>query len=374
MSISDKTNICAELKSTYDQLLAEKQEFDKLFGEINALRSNIDKNMSEVQNKILQLKDSRRKLEDLKNKITDEIFTTLYNLENYSEIIQKYGAKIYARIEKKSVNKPELNRVEIIVLYKKYEEHYNLGYEIFMKMINIIHKRDKKNDAPIVLNCQPEEIAWGVNEINENTKAYIGKWNGEIWLEIRKYPNIKHLFESFPDKKIFRQKLVTDPNINSSQSAKEALEGKNIYLSEIAENILAVTKFSKEKKEYELVAFTERQLGLGLFHGARINEIIGNEYDKDNNGKPAPFTSGRMTELGLYLCPAEVGPHLRLQNSNRDGMLIAMKPIVGHFHDLYVFHLKWLDGQSKLITEEAGPGSRNPSGNYWIFSTRKLDA
>lgn len=59
-------------------------------------------------------------------------------------------------------------------------------------------------------------------------------------------------------------------------------------------------------KHVELDLVMPRVRDLGFPKGATTGEIIGTENDKDENNKPAPFTKGRMTELGLDLCPPEV--------------------------------------------------------------------
>lgn len=69
---------------------------------------------------------------------------------------------------------------------------------------------------------------------------------------------------------------------------------------------------------------------LGFTEGALTREIIGSEHDRDLFGNPAPFTGGRAKQLGLKLCPSDVGPLLRLEYNNQpsgERLNIAMKPI-----------------------------------------------
>ena len=274
-------------------------------------------------------------------------------------------------IWQKAKDEKEITKEELIFLYEIEENIQGFGYEKDPRIKEIRETRNPEKDMPVVFDCQPEEIAYSPEKLNPNTKAYVGKWNVEIWQEIRKYPGIKHLFESFPDKKIFMQKLTTDANINSPESAKEALKDKNIYVSDWAKDILSETKFSPEKREYELVRFTVADLGFP--RGATTAEIIGTKNDKDDNGQPAPFTRGRMTELGLYLCPAEVGPQLRLHSSNQYWMLIAMKPIFDSDGFPRVFRLSYFDDLLELGARYGGPGGRWSSGSHWVFSARKFD-
>jgi len=166
--------------------------------------------------------------------------------------------KLLTEIEKKSKNGQELTKDELIFLYEIDSPIEGFGYnnEKDPRIEQIRKTRKLEIDALIVFECEQSQIAYNQKDITENTRVYIGEWNMEIFQKIRNYPNIKHLFESFPDKKIFMQTLETDPNINSPESAEEAMERKNIYCSNWGKDILCKTEFSKKSQKYELVRFT----------------------------------------------------------------------------------------------------------------------
>jgi len=134
-------------------------------------------------------------------------------------------------INKKTKAGEELTKDELIFLYEINGKIQGFGYQNDPRIAEIRATRNPKEDAPIVFECSHEEISYGLSSINEKTRAYIGEWSMEVFQKIRNYPQIKHLYESFPDKKIFMQSLETDASINSVETAETALQERNDYLS-----------------------------------------------------------------------------------------------------------------------------------------------
>lgn len=262
--------------------------------------------------------------------------------------------KKLTEVEKKTKAGQELTKKELIFLYEIDSAIEGFGYQRDPRIKEIRDQRNAKDDMLIVFECSSEQVAENINEVSENTRAYMGKWNMEIFQKIRNYPNIKHLYESFPDKKIFMQILETDLDINSPESAEKTLQTKNIYLSDWGKDILYKTEFSKEKKKYELVRFTVEQLGFP--NDTTTQEI----YEK-------------AEKLGLELCPAEVGPHLRLQYPGKEWMLIAMKQISGRHGSPDVYGLRTGGARLALCGCDARPSGGWASDNLFVFRFRKLE-
>lgn len=277
-------------------------------------------------------------------------WTDAGNLRNFSKINS-------SELDNISVKDYYLLTEEGEIYFKDFDPEKNIFVLKIGKME--IDEHIPKEDASKIFHVvertkvNPEEIAYNISEVSEKTKAYVGDWSVEIFQKIRNYPDIKHLYEFFPDKKIFKQILETDPKINSPKSAEEEMERKNIYLSGVDKDILYKTKFSKEAQKYELVRFTVGQLGFP--NGATTQEI----YD-------------RADKLGLDLCPAEVGPNLRLQYDGKEWILIAMKQILYRDGDPCVFGLRWRDGQLELLAYSAEPAYRWDADRRFVFSFRKL--
>ena len=65
-------------------------------------------------------------------------------------------------------------------------------------------QRNPKEDAPAVFECAPKQIAWNYEEVNQNTKAYIGPLFPGIFTELG---HLEHIYTSFPEGKIRRETI-----------------------------------------------------------------------------------------------------------------------------------------------------------------------
>lgn len=233
-------------------------------------------------------------------------------------------------IEIKAESGQELSREDLIFLYNISDPFIQgHGGQEQEKISEILKNRNVEKDILIIFDCEPSEIAYSDEAVNEKTKVYIGKWNPEIFQKIRQYSNIEHIFEAFPDDEIFKQTLMTDQSISSPETAKKILLEKDVYTSPWSEALLSKAKFSGEKKEYQLVSFTAQQLNLSKMP-------TGTTWEKVLN-----YLKG--TELKL--CPAEVGPQLCLQHLRGEAMLIvAMNPLEGQGGEPSLFTLSGSNG------------------------------
>ena len=295
--------------------------------------------------------DNDQNLEGNMATIAEEKLKEFPDSQQYEKKTQ--DMKLLTAIEKKTKNNEPLTRNELIFLYEINSKIEGFGYQDDPRIKEIRETRKVEKDASIIFECEQSQIAYDEKDVTENTQAYIGKWNIKIFQKIRNYPNIKHLFESFPDKKIFMETLETDPSINSPESAEEAMKRKKIYYSDWGKDILYKTEFSEEKQSYDLVRFSVEQLGFPK--GATTQEI----YDK-------------AEKLGLELCPAEVGPHLRLQYPGKEWMLIAMKQIPDRYDSPAVFLLGTYGGQLVLYGYDAKPSSRWCTDDEFVFRVRNF--
>lgn len=241
---------------------------------------------------------------------------------------------------------------DLVFLYEVDSTIESFGYDRDERIESLLRRRNQEEDMLTIFECSKEEIAHSIDEVTEQTKVYLGQWDIHIYNKIKKFPNIKHLYESFPGKKIFTFELHTSPEIDSKRSAITVLGSNGIYTSHYAEDLLDKTEFSHEGKIYNLVQFTVGQLGFP--RGATTEEIY-----------------AKAEELGLELCPAEVGPQLRLQYLGKDWKLIAMKQITGRDGVPDVFSLVSGDAGLRLDGDDARPAFGWHGINKFVFLSRK---
>lgn len=138
---------------------------------------------------------------------------------------------------------------------------------------------------------------------------------------------------------------------------RKALKDGGFRISDWASDILGKPAFTvaAEKTEVDLVRVTVAELGFK--NGAKRSDI----YE-------------RAKDFGLELCPAEVGPQLRLQYKDQpvgEWLFIGMEPITGSGGDLGVF-LVGHGGDGLWLRSRDGHPDSFWDGHYRsVFARRK---
>ncbi len=143
--------------------------------------------------------------------------------------------------------------------------------------------------------------------------------------------------------KLGRQKSV--------EEIRQALKASGNNISDWANDILGKPAFtvSETEQDVELVNVSVEELGFK--QSACYADIC-----------------KRALELGLDLCPAEVGPQLRLQYKDQPKgtyVVVAMNAITDSDGDLLVFSVERCDDGDRYL--DAGSGN---VGNIWVASNR----
>jgi hypothetical protein len=153
--------------------------------------------------------------------------------------------------------------------------------------------------------------------------------------------------------KIF--KIIEIGTHKDMKSLRKALEESGARIGDWASNILNKTKLSKSKQSLDLVVLSVKELGFP--QGAELKYI----YEAAKN-------------LGLDLCPAEVGPQLHLQYPDQpsgEWLVIAMEPIKDSDGDLRLFLVERHGGDRWLLACHGIPGYHWLAGYRFVFVRRK---
>ena len=235
------------------------------------------------------------------------------------ELYQKKSAnmKRLTEIGKRNSEEKELTKEDLRFLYEIDNKIEGFGYQKDPRIQEIIDQRDLKKDTSIFFDCEPNQIAHKQEEINKNTKVYIGPLFKGIF-----QTDIEHIGTSFPEGMI--EKMKIEIGGKSKKELVKELEENEINIFNYARDMINNKDFtiSKRQEHLDLV-----RLKLGSLGFPKNKHFIMNEIYK------------RIQELGLELCPAETGPNLRLQNSTFDLIFIGMEQIAGCGDGLGVFDL-----------------------------------
>ena len=256
--------------------------------------------------------------------------------------------KFLTQIENKTKLKQPLGKEELIFLYEINNKIEGFGYQRDPRIKEVIDQRNPKEDAPIVFECQPEQIAYSEKEIKENTKAYIGPLFKNIF-----QTNIEHIYTFFPESSI--KKMEAEIGGKTKKELMKEMEKNKVWISNYAKSMIDNPDFTTSKKQEHLNLVRISVKDLGFPNGAKTDKI----YKKAQG-------------LGLELCPAEVGPQLRLQyldQPNGDWFYIGMKQISDSDGDPSVFDVfRNGDGRLELSDIDASPDRRWSGSNEFVFS------
>lgn len=147
--------------------------------------------------------------------------------------------------------------------------------------------------------------------------------------------------------------IKIDTGLKTADGFRKAIKKNGMKISDWASDILGKSAFTlaSQETELDLVKVTVRELGFK--DGARRDQIY-----------------KRAKQLGLELCPSEVGPQLRLQykdQPNGEWILIAMEPITDSGGDLRVFDVECLASELWLRSDYGAPDLFWNSVHQWVF-------
>lgn len=277
--------------------------------------------------------------------------------------------KMLTEIDNKNKEDKPLNKEDLIFLYEINSKIDGFGYQRDPRIQEIISTRNPKEDALIALECEPNEIVYSEEDYNKalkenrNIKAYIGPLFSEIFSQ-----DLEHIYSSFPNGRIekaeanigtySKEKLIKELNERESSTNPE----DKIYISDYARSMLQKPEFAVISKPEKINLIKLKVQDLGFEKNPTTDQLY-----------------SRAEELGLELCPPEIGPHLRLnyqtvfkREQTKGGCLcIGMKQIPDSSGDLGVFRVdRYNDGKRWLRNGWARPGGRWSLDDGFVFTCK----
>lgn len=262
--------------------------------------------------------------------------------------------RLLTRLEYKTQHKEPLTRDELVFLYEINTRIEGFGYGRDPRIAELRVTRIPQEDAPIVLNCAPGEIAWSKDEYDRTPsqfKSYIGPLFEGIF-----QTGLEHIYTSFPEGGIRERKITIGGKDRKKLAA--ALKKAEIEVTSWAEDLMSKKEFAPSKKEEQanLVMLTVGDLGFA--RGATTDEVY-----------------AATQRLGLELCPPEVGPQLRLQYDDQpqgEYIYVGMPQITGSGGYPYVFYVKRDGDERWLRARNADPRSRWNADRRFVFRKSSL--
>lgn len=272
--------------------------------------------------------------------------------ESYKKRV--HDMEFLTAIEHKVQDGKNLNSQELAFLYEINSPIEGFGFSKDPRIAELRSRRNTEEDILIVLGCKRNQIAHTPSQIRTDTKAYVGPLQAGIFDLLARY-NIDQIYTSLPEGKI-RKNTVEIGGKTARQLETELIQ-RGVNISEYAKDMLYSPNFTTLAQPQSLDTVRLKVQDLGLSGYPTTDQI----YQK-------------AQELGLELCPAEVGPHLRLKDSNQsmnEWYWIAMKQIPDSSGRPSVFGLKrdadglWLNNSWAFPDDWWGPE------DGLVFSLRK---
>jgi len=241
------------------------------------------------------------------------------------EVYQKKSAdmKYLTEIEHKTEKNILLTKEDLLFLYEVNSSIEGFGYKKDPRIAEIREKRNLKEDLPILFACEPAQIAQNIKELKPDTVAYIGPWNPAVLNVLPK--TVTHIYESFPDKKVFRKEIIPDSKITSAETARARLTAEGHKISDYSQGLLTSVDWSEKlKSSYEVVSFS-------------VSDLFG-----DTKIHTYAEIKAKALEQNLDLVPQSLAPSIRLNYEKKgEWTVMAMNPVRGRVGDLRLFHCRW---------------------------------
>lgn len=171
-----------------------------------------------------------------------------------------------------------LSRDDLIFLFETERSIEGFGHyrDPRIEELQATRQGKEKEDTPILFNCRPDEIAWSPEEINDNTKAYIGPLFPHIFGRLQ---HLDHIYTSFLEGKI----VIEDLEIGgeSKEELKKRMNDHNVEIIDFAQEMIDHPDFTTLPKHQVIKTVRLNVRDLGFSSGATLNQILDEGIDFD---------------------------------------------------------------------------------------------
>lgn len=264
--------------------------------------------------------------------------------------------KHLAAIDRKVRSGDKLTDAELAFLYEFDRPIKYFGYRKDPRIEELRNQRNPEEDMPVVFGCEPSQIAHHAGELRPDTRAYVGPLVPGIFDRLQAH-NIEHIYTSFPEGKIRRQSIEIGGK--TKEQLQSDLKQAGINVTNFAEEMMESAGFTTLPIPQALDTVRLKVGALGLSGWPTTDQV----YRK-------------AQELGLELCPAEVGPHMRLQTKDEplgNYYRIGMKQITDPYGNPYIFYLARREDGLWLNEYWVRPDYKWHPHNEFVFSLRKSE-
>ncbi|MBU3896067.1 hypothetical protein KKG36_02030 [Patescibacteria group bacterium] len=182
----------------------------------------------------------------------------------------------------------------------------------------------------------------------------VGGEQRQRWIDHpRELQEALSVLNRMPDLGLRTWKTIKLGGLKNADDFRRAIKGCGMRINDGADDIIGTPGFVVAAGEVEVDLVKVTVGDLGFTNGATRGQIY-----------------VLAEELGLKLCPPEVGPQLRLQHKdqpNGEWIIIGMEPIRDSDGNLHVFDVGRGDSGQWLGSDYGNPDNFWSAGNQWLF-------